>query len=291
MQSRNPVFARSAEFNGRNAYGNPTYAGNGQTYAGYGDPSTWSVGSAGGGTVGSAPTHAPASTGPMTIDTVVQKTGLTMLVVLLAAAATWVLTGDVSADDNANAVHAVMGLAGAGAILGFVLSMVNSFKRVISPPLVIAYAVCEGVFIGALSKVLEAAFPGIVLSAVLGTFAAVGGTLAAYKFFDIKVGDRFRKGVTAAMFGFVGLVVLDAILSIFHADLGVNQITGIGLVFSIIGLALGVLMLILDFDYVERGIAAGLPERESWRAAFGLAVTIIWLYIEMLRILAALREN
>jgi uncharacterized YccA/Bax inhibitor family protein len=291
MQSRNPVFARSAEFNGRNAYGNPTYAGNGQTYAGYGDPSTWSVGRAGGGTVGAAPTYAPASTGPMTIDTVVQKTGITMLVVVLAAAATWLFTGDITAADNTNAVRTVSGLAGAGAILGFVLSLVNSFKRVVSPPLVIAYAVCEGVFIGAMSKVFEATWPGIVMGAVVGTFAAVGGTLAAYKFFDIKVGDRFRKGVTAAMFGFVGLVVLDAILSIFHADLGINNITGIGLVFSVIGLCLGVLMLILDFDYVERGIAAGLPERESWRAAFGLAVTIIWLYIEMLRILAALREN
>jgi uncharacterized YccA/Bax inhibitor family protein len=288
MQSRNPVFARSAEFNGRaNTYGNQTYAGNGQAYAGYGDPSTWGVG--GGSATGTPPTHAPASTGPMTIDTVVQKTGITMLVVLIAAAATWIMTGDVR-PDNAS-IGTLSGLAIGGALLGFVLSMVNSFKRVISPPLVLAYAICEGVFIGAMSKVFEAQWPGIVLSAVLGTFAAVAGTLAAYKFFDIQVGNRFRKWVTAAMFGFVGVVVLDAILSIFHADLGVNNISGIGLVFSVIGLALGVLMLILDFDYVERGVAAGIPERESWRAAFGLTVTIIWLYIEILRILAALRNN
>jgi uncharacterized YccA/Bax inhibitor family protein len=292
MQSRNPVFARSAEFNGRaNAYGNPTYAGNGQSYAGYGDPSTWSIGGGSAGTAGSAPTHAPASTGPMTIDTVVQKTGITMLVVLVAAAATWLFTGDIRAEDNTNAIRTVSGLAGAGALLGFVLSLVNSFKRVISPALVIAYAVCEGVFVGAMSKVFEAQWPGIVIGAVAGTFAAVAGTLAAYKFFDIKVGDRFRKGVVAAMFGFVGLVILDAVLSIFHADLGINGLGGVGLLFSVIGLGLGILMLILDFDYVERGIAAGLPERESWRAAFGLAVTIIWLYIELLRILAILRGN
>jgi uncharacterized YccA/Bax inhibitor family protein len=292
MQSRNPVFARSDEFNGRaNAYGNRTYAGNGQTYAGYGDPSTWSVGGAGAGssTAGYAPPQAP--TGPMTIDTVVQKTGITMLVVLLAAAATWLLTGDIRAADNTDAVRTVSALAGAGALLGFVLSLVNSFKRVISPALVIAYAVCEGVFVGAMSKVFEAQWPGIVIGAVVGTFAAVAGTLAAYKFFNIQVGDRFRKGVVAAMFGFVGLVILDAVLGIFHADLGINGFGGVGLLFSVIGLGLGVLMLILDFDYVERGIAAGLPERESWRAAFGLAVTIIWLYIELLRILAILRGN
>lgn len=287
MQSRNPIFARAAGFNGRaNAYGNQSYAGNGQSYAGYGDPSTWSVGTPG------SPTHTPgsaASSGPMTIDTVVQKTGITLGVVFIAAAATWLLTGNVVTDAHAQAQ--VNGLAMAGAILGFVLSMVNSFKRVVSPALVLGYAVCEGVFVGAMSKVFEAVWPGIVLGAVVGTFAAVGGTLAAYKFFDIHVGQRFRTWVMAAMWGFVGLVLLDGLLSLFHTDLGFNGITGIGLVFSVVGLCLGVLLLILDFDYVQRGVAAGLPERESWRAAFGLAVTIIWIYIELLRILAAMRNN
>jgi uncharacterized YccA/Bax inhibitor family protein len=84
---------------------------------------------------------------------------------------------------------------------------------------------------------------------------------------------------------------LDLILGFFGSSFGVNGFGGMGLLFSVIGLGLGVLMLILDFDYVERGIAAGLPERESWRAAFGLAVTIIWIYIELLRILAILRGN
>ncbi|WP_310964946.1 Bax inhibitor-1/YccA family protein [Nocardioides terrisoli] len=291
MQSRNPVFARAAGFNGRNANGNPTYAGNGQTYAGYGDPSTWSVG--GGAPTGAGhaapPTHAPASTGPMTIDSVVQKTGLTMLVVVLAAAATWLLTGNVATD--AHAQQTVNMLAMGGAIVGFGLAMANSFKRLVSPALVLAYAVCEGVFIGAMSKVFEAMWPGVVVGAVLGTVAAVGGTLAAYKFFNIRVSDKFRKWVTAAMFGFVAVVVLDFVLGFFHASFGFNGLHGLGFVASIIGLGLGVLMLILDFDYVEKGIAAGLPERESWRAAFGLTVTIVWIYIEMLRILAALRGN
>ncbi|MGN6250520.1 MAG: Bax inhibitor-1/YccA family protein [Marmoricola sp.] len=290
MQSRNPVFARSDEFNGRaNAYGNQTYPGNGSAYAGYGDPSTWSVGGAGTSTPSRGGTGTVASSGPMTIDSVVQKTGITMLVVVLAAAATWVLTGDVTVDAQARST--VYGLSMAGALLGFVLSMVNSFKRVISPALVLAYAVCEGVFVGAMSKVFEAQFPGIVVGAVIGTFAAVAGTLAAYKFFDIKVTDKFRKGVTAVMLGFVALVFLDFVLGFFHASFGINGFGTMGLIFSVLGLALGVLMLVLDFDYVERGVAAGLPERESWRAAFGLAVTIIWLYIEILRILAILRGN
>ena len=295
MQSRNPVFARAEGFNGRsNSYGNPTYAGNGQTYAGYGDPSTWGTGTPG---APVSPTHTQASSGPMTIDSVVQKTAITVGVTILAAAVTWIGTKGIdlgkNADGTANmdAVRTLGSLAMAGGILGFILSMVNSFKKVVSPPLVLAYAVCEGVFIGAASKTFEAMWPGIVLGAVLGTFAAVGGTLAAYRFFNIKVGDRFRKWVTAAMFGFVGIVVLDFVLGLFGNAIGFNDLHGLGFVMSLIGLGLGVLMLILDFDYVERGIAAGLPEQESWRAAFGLTVTIVWIYIELLRILAALRNN
>lgn len=297
MQSRNPVFARAEGFNGRsNSYGNPTYGGNGQSYAGYGDPSTWSVGTPGTPGAPTAPTHAPASTGPMTIDSVVQKTGITIGITILAAAVTWIGTKGIDLSQNPDgtanmeAVKTLGGLAMGGAILGFILSLVNSFKKVVSPPLVLAYAVCEGVFIGAMSKTFEAMWPGIVLGAVLGTFAAVAGTLAVYKFFNIKVGDKFRKWVTAAMFGFVGVVVLDFVLGMFGNAIGFNGLHGIGFVMSLIGLGLGVLMLILDFDYVERGIAAGLPERESWRAAFGLTVTIVWIYIELLRILAALRD-
>jgi uncharacterized YccA/Bax inhibitor family protein len=283
MQSRNPVFARSEEFNGRaNAYGNQTYPGNGQAYAGYGNPATWSVGGPGQGT--GTPTHTTAGSGPMTIDTVVQKTGITLGLVVLAAAATWLLTGDVATGANAQGVY---GLAMAGALLGFVLSMVNSFKKVISPALVLAYAVCEGVFIGAMSKSFQLAFgQGVVTGAVLGTVAAFVGTLAAYKFFDIQVSTKFRKWVVAAMFGFVAVTMLDFVLHFFGADFGFNGLGPMGLLSSILGLGLGVLMLILDFDFVERGIAAGLPERESWRAAFGLTVTLVWIYIELLRILA-----
>jgi uncharacterized YccA/Bax inhibitor family protein len=119
----------------------------------------------------------------------------------------------------------------------------------------------------------------------------VAGTLAAYKFFNIQVTPKFRKFVVAAMFGFVALVLLDFVLSFFGAEIGFNNFGTLGLIMSVVGLAIGVLMLILDFDFVERGVAAGLPEVESWRAAFGLTVTIIWIYIEILRILAILRGS
>ncbi|MDQ6640929.1 MAG: Bax inhibitor-1/YccA family protein [Actinomycetota bacterium] len=296
FKSNNPVFSRVAGFNGKNPQGNVTYPGNGQGYAGYGSPSTWSTGSAtttARGGSGQAydlpPTHA-GEQGRMTIDTTVQKTGITLGVLVLAAAATWVLTGNPVSDRTALNNLYVLSLV--GALGGFALAMVNSFKKVVSPPLVIGYAVLEGVFIGAMSKVFENIFGGgIVAGAVVGTIAAFAGTLAAYKFFDIKVGNKFRKWVTAAMFGFVGLVMLDFVLSFFKADIGINGFGPLGLIMSVIGLGLGVLMLILDFDFVERGVEAGLPEQESWRAAFGLTVTIVWIYIELLRILAILRGN
>jgi uncharacterized YccA/Bax inhibitor family protein len=296
MQSSNPVFRRAEGFNGRNAEGNTTYPGNGQTYTGYGDPSSWSTGSAtatAGGQqgyeYGPPPTHQVAGE-RMTIDSTVQKTAFTLAVLIVAAAATWVFTGDPATDDTT--MGSLYAISLVGALGGFVLAMVNSFKRVVSPPLVLAYAALEGVFVGAMSKVFQAAFGnGVVPGAVIGTIAAFAGTLAAYKVLNIRVTDKFRRFVTAALFGFVGLVLLDFVLSFFGAQIGVNGFGGLGLLMSIVGLGLGILMLILDFDYVEQGVAAGLPESESWRAAFGLTVTIVWIYIELLRIMAILRGD
>jgi uncharacterized YccA/Bax inhibitor family protein len=170
--------------------------------------------------------------------------------------------------------------------------MVNSFKRVVSPGLVIAFCAAEGVALGALSKLFDAQYGHhIVINAVLGTFAAFAGTLAAYKFFNIQVGQKFRTFVIAAVFGMVGLSVLELVLSAFGNGTGLFGVTGIGMLTAFAGLLLGVFMLILDFDMVERGIAAGVDERESWRAAFGLTVSLVWIYTNLLRILAFFNQD
>ena len=161
----------------------------------------------------------------------------------------------------------------------------------ISPALVMLFAIAEGVALGAVSMLFEAQYPGIVTSAVLGTFAAFIGTLAVYKFLDIKVGDKFRRGVIAAMFGMVGLGLLSLVLSFFGINTGIYGNGALGFIFALAGLVLGVFMLILDFDFVENGVAAGLPERESWRAAFGLTGSRVWIYTNLLRILAILRGD
>ena len=282
MQSNNPVFRNSDAFNGRgtNAYGNQTYPANGAGYEGYGQTPT-----------GYADPQAPVRAGDrMTIDSVVQKTGISLGIVVVVAALTWWFTPPITGDPET--MGPLIGAMTIGSLAAFGLSMVNSFKRVISPALVIAFCVAEGVALGALSKFFDGYFgDGIVTQAVIGTFAAFGGTLAAYKFFNIQVGNKFRTFVIAAMFGMVGLGLLEMVLAAFGNSTGIFGFGGMGLLFAGAGLVLGVFMLILDFDFVENGVAAGLPERESWRAAFGLTVSLVWIYTNLLRILAILRGD
>ncbi|UDY22982.1 Bax inhibitor-1/YccA family membrane protein [Nocardioides sp. Kera G14] len=264
MQSNNPVFNRSEGFNGR-------------PYAGFGD-----------GPVMTKPQTTYGS-GLMTIDSVVQRTALSVGVVIVAALATWVLTPDLNDfTTDLGPLYAALMIGGIGA---FALSMINSFSRVINPVLVLAFAALEGVAMGALSKLMDAQFGGSVISgAVIGTFAAFAGTLAAYKFFNIRVGNKFRTIVTAAMFGMVGLALMELVLSLFGSSLGLFGFGTLGLLTAVAGLVLGIFMLVMDFDFVERGIAAGLPERESWRAAFAMTVSLIWIYQNLLRLLAILRD-
>ena len=283
MHSSNPVFARSGGFNGRAPQQSqyPTYPGAGPSAGsggpGYTDPSTWQTGTPGGPAVAEE---------RMTIDSVVMRTAMTLAILVASAAVTWFLLSPPEQNTTATVTAWMVGAFG-----GLGLALVISFKRVVSPALVMLYAVLEGVFVGAASMFFEAMWEGIVVSAVVGTFVAFVATLAAYKFFNITVTPKFRRVVTIAMFGFVGLVLLDFLLSFAGLSFGFNGFGLMGLIATVVGLVLGVLMLVLDFDFVERGVAAGLPERESWRAAFGLTVTLIWLYIEMLRLLAILRGD
>lgn len=281
MQSNNPIFNRAEGFQ----------RGGAQTYAApQSDPSTWSLGSPNDPQTPADYGFVTEPTSRMTIDSVVQKTGISVGLVILTALATWILTPDLRADPDA--IGAIGGAVMLGAGLAFILSLVNSFKRVISPALVLAFAVAEGVALGALSKLFDAQFgEGIVTNAVLGTFAAFAGTLVAYKVLNIQVGDKFRRGVVAAMFGMVGLGLMEMVLRFFNADIGLFGFGALGLLFAVAGLVLGIFMLIMDFDFVERGIANGLPERESWRAAFAMTVSLVWIYTNLLRILAIFSQD
>lgn len=285
MQSSNPVFARNDNFNGR---ANTRYS----------DPSQWQIDLSDGSAQQTSQAPQQGQTGRMTLDLVVEKTAITLGLVVLSAATTWFLIGDladVNPEAASRAAATAMAFAMGGAIIGFVLAMVNSFKKVVSPPLVLAYALVQGAFVGAFSKLISSMVgdPTIVFQAVLATFVAFAGTLAAYKFFNIQVTDRFRKVVTIALFSFLGVIIVNFVLSLTGvlSSGGLRGFNMLGLLVSAVAVVLAVLVLILDFDMVEQGIASGADAREAWRAAFALSVTIIWLYIEMLRIIAILRGD
>jgi uncharacterized YccA/Bax inhibitor family protein len=273
MQSNNPIFARSEAFN--RAPANP-YGGG----IGYAEPET----------VGFE-TGSPVAAAPMTIDSVVQKTAISLAVVIVTAGITWLMTPDLDSLESLGPLYGALMIGSLGA---FALSMVNSFKRVISPALVLAFCAFEGVALGAFSKVIDSVYGGqdnIVVQAVIGTFAAFAGTLAAYKVFDIKVGAKFRMFVMAAVFGMIALSLMELVLGMFGNSFGMYGFGGIGMVFAIIGLVLGIFMLILDFDFVEQGIANRIPERESWRAAFAMTVSLVWIYTNLLRLLAIFSQD
>jgi len=221
----------------------------------------------------------------MTFDDVVTKTAVTMGILAIAAALAWMLV------PNGLYLPALV-LSG---LVGFVVVLVVSFRRNISPGLVLLYAAVEGIFIGMISKVFEAQYDGIVVQAVIGTFAAAGVTLAAYKFFNIRVTAKFQKVVIISTIAFAGLMLVNFFFSLATGSPGlrggiVGPVSPLAMLISAFAIVLAVLNLVLDFDYIERGVAMGAPARESWRGAFGLTVTMVWLYIELLRLLSYLRR-
>lgn len=277
----NPVFARSDTFNGRRTQQNnfqqyqqqPGQPGYGQPQGGYGQPQGYQQ---------QAPMQPTG--GVMTLDDVIAKTAITLLVVFAAAAATFTLL-------PMNLLYPTMI---GSAVIGLITVFVVAGRHKLPVGGVLFYALVEGVFVGAISKMFETMFPGIVVSAVLATFVAAGATLAAYKFFNIRVTPKFRKFVTIATMSLAGVLLVNFVLAMLGFDTGLRDIgSGAGWLaigVSVLAVGLAVFNLIVDFDFVERGIASKAPASESWRAAFGITVTMVWLYIEILRILSYFRD-
>lgn len=235
-----------------------------------------------GGTRQGAP---PQQGGRMTIDDVIAKTGVTLGVVILIAAATFFLMPP-----------ALLAPAAIVASLAtIVITFVVAFRRRVPAGLVLLFAVIEGVMVGAISKFFEMAYTGIVTQAVFGTFVAAAVTLAAYKFFNIRVSAKFTRIVGIATIAFAVATLANFLLSFAGINLGLRsgitgQVSLLAIGVSAIAVVLAVLNLVLDFDYIERGVEMGAPASESWKAAFGLTVTLVWLYIELLRIISYFRR-
>jgi uncharacterized YccA/Bax inhibitor family protein len=224
------------------------------------------------------PTATSRDTGRMTIEDVTIRTGILLAVLMATAAMTWFL--DLEA------------LAFPAALVGLGLGLFISLKQSTNPVPIIAYAAVEGVFLGGISKVFNEAYDGIVIQAVMGTLAVAGVMLFLYRSGKIRVTPQFTKMVIAATAGYMVLILVNLVVSFFHSGgLGLfdGGLLSMGIALFAIGLAS--LNLVLDFDFIQKGAAQGLPERYGWLAAFGLVVTLVWLYIEILRMLSYLRQR
>ncbi|CAM5607552.1 Bax inhibitor-1/YccA family protein OS=Streptomyces alboniger OX=132473 GN=CP975_14175 PE=4 SV=1 [Streptomyces alboniger] len=234
-----------------------------------------------------APPQAPA-TGRMTIDDVVLRTGSTLGVLIVTAALAWALLPI----DDAN-IGRSYGIGIGAALIGMVLAFVQSFKRKASPALILTYAAFEGVFLGVLSNIVDNRIAdGAAMQAVIGTMAVFAGVLVAYKAGWIRVNRRFYGFVMAAALGFVLLMMVNLLFAVFGGGDGLGFRSGpLGVVFGVVGILLGACFLALDFKQVEDGIAYGAPREEAWLAAFGLTMTLVWIYMEFLRIIAILNSS
>ena len=227
-----------------------------------------------------APAASSMRTGRMTIEDVVAKTGFLFAILVVVGAFAW--------RSNLGTGALMLGFLG-----GFVLAMVISFSKSIKPGLVVAYAVFEGLALGTLSSYYESYYPGIVSQAVIGTMAAFAGVLIMYRNGTLRATPQFTRALIGAAIGYFILGLVSLVASFFGVGQGYGfyGVSGLGLLLAVAGVAIASLFLVLDFDQIQKGVNNGVPEKESWRASFGLMVTIVWLYLEVLRLISILRNR
>lgn len=253
LQSSNPVFGNAPAL--KQSFGAPGFPSPGQVEEIYRTPQR------------------------LTMDDVVMKTGILLGIILVTGAAAWM-------------ADAPQGVVMASGIAGFVLALVNIFKRQVSPPLVLAYAACQGVFLGAISHAYNDAYHGIALQAAIGTAAIFGTVLFLFSNGKLKATPQFAKIVTGAFIGLFVLLIVNILASAIGGGdgLGLRDGGGLAILFSIAFIAVGSMTFVLDFDQAQRMVEAGVDERESWRISFGLVVGLVWLYLEVLRLLSYFRR-
>jgi uncharacterized YccA/Bax inhibitor family protein len=232
----------------------------------------------------------------MTLDDVLTKSAITIgLVIVVAALTMWSLTplrGVLGAQTAMGAILVTGIVCGLATII---FPFIAAARRKVGPGIALTFAVLEGIFLGAFSLIFELAYPGIVMQAVVATFVAAGLVLLAFKFGKIRLSSKVRKVVMLSMFAYVGVALVSFVLLLFRVDLGLfpgpgQPVSWLAWLAAGVGVVLAVLSLVDDFQYVEQGIANRLPASESWRAAYGLTVTLVWLYVNLLRILSYLRR-
>lgn len=229
------------------------------------------------------PSATPADTGRMTYSSVINRTSMVFLMIVAGAVFGWTF---------ANPVQNI-GLYFVAAAVGLVTGLINSFKREPSPLLISVYSVAIGTFLGGLSAMFELQWPGIVFQAVLATLSVFAVVLALYRSGKVRATPKMTRIVLIAMVGYLVFSLLNFVLMITGVVDGAFGLRSgwLGIAIGVLAVLLASYSLVMDFTAIEEGVRAGAPERYSWTAAFGLATTMVWLYIEILRILAIFNQD
>ena len=224
----------------------------------------------------------------MTINGTVNRTGFLILMVMAAAWYSW----RQSLPTPGTTEIVPNPLIFIGLIGGFIVALITVFKKTWAPITAPIYAVLEGLLLGGISAMFEVRFPGIVTQAMFGTLGTLFALLLAYRTGLIKATENFKLGVFAATGGIMLVYLISMVMSFFGTTIPfIHESGAIGIGFSVFVVIIAALNLVLDFDFIENGAEAGAPKYMEWYAAFGLLVTLVWLYIEMLRLLAKLRSR
>jgi uncharacterized YccA/Bax inhibitor family protein len=236
--------------------------------------------------VGYPPGVVTAPTDRMTVDDVVVRTVALLALLGISGAAAWaaVAMGIIPVEYTA-AVWI------GAAVIGLILGLVISFARITNPVIICAYAIVEGVFVGMVSKAYENAFEGIVLQAVVGTFGLFFLMAMLYKARVIRATPKFVRFVTAGVIGVVALMLVNLVLGLFGFNTHLRDGSPIAIGFSLLVIVIASLTFVLDFDQIEEGVRAGIERKYAWWGAFGILVGLIWLYLEILRLLSYLRDD
>jgi uncharacterized YccA/Bax inhibitor family protein len=217
----------------------------------------------------------------MTLSGTANKTGLSLFILMIAASYVW----NRGAEDPA-----LPGFIIAGVVAGLILAIATVFKKTWAPITTPLYAAAEGLALGGISVVFEAQYPGIVSQAVFLTFGTLAALLLAYRSGLIKATENFKLGVVAATGGIALLYLVSFVLGFFGMSVPLIHSSGTyGILFSVFVVVIAALNLVLDFDFIETGVERGAPKYMEWYGAFGLLVTLVWLYLEILRLLAKLQ--
>jgi uncharacterized YccA/Bax inhibitor family protein len=221
----------------------------------------------------------------MTLAGTVNKTAMSLALTLITAVYTW---GRFMETRDASSIY---GLLLVGTVGGLIMAVVTVFKKTAAPYTVPAYALLEGFALGGISATFEVRFPGVVIQAVALTFGTLFCLLAAYRSGLIKATENFKLGVVAATGAVLLLYLVSFVMGFFGGSIGFIHNSGpFGILFSVFVVVIAALNLVLDFDFIESGVAQGAPKYMEWYGAFGLLVTLIWLYLEILRLLGKSRN-